>query len=238
MEFFHLRSQYVGINPAKIVTTDVFQVLVPFEMTAFALVLTFWTDKIPVAAVVAFLIVLYAGLNLFTVAYFGEAEFWLAGGKVILIVGKKTAGMEQDLNANPYLYAAGLALFTFLTMVGANPERDAYGFRYWNNPGAFASYLEPGSTGRLIGFLFAVIQAGFTICGPEYISMAAGEVKNPRKSLPQAYRTMSYRFAAFFIGGALCVGIICPYNNETLTAIVSVTLHITNTGSTGSEAQL
>jgi yeast amino acid transporter len=112
-----------------------------------------------------------------------------------------------------------LTLFTFLTMVGANPERDAYGFRYWNNPGAFASYMEPGGTGRLIGFCFAVIQAGFTICGPEYISMAAGEVKNPRKSLPQAYRTMSYRFAAFFIGGALCVGIICPYNDPTLVAI-------------------
>ena len=104
-------------------------------------------------------------------------------------------------------------------MVGVNPEKDAYGFRYWNNPGAFASYEEPGGTGRLIGFLFAVIQAGFTIAGPEYISMAAGEVKNPRTSLPRAYRTMMYRFAAFFIGGALCVGIICPYNDPTLVAI-------------------
>jgi len=28
--------------------------------------------------------------------------------------------------------------FTFVTMVGGNPQKDAYGFRYWNNPGAFA----------------------------------------------------------------------------------------------------
>ena len=62
-------------------------ILIPFEMTAFGLVLTFWTDKIPVAAVVAFLIALYAGLNVFTVSYFGEAEFWLACGKVFLIIG-------------------------------------------------------------------------------------------------------------------------------------------------------
>jgi yeast amino acid transporter len=104
-------------------------------------------------------------------------------------------------------------------MVGGNPDRDAYGFRYWNNPGAFAAYMETGDTGRFIGFLFAIIQAGFTIAGPEYISMAAGEVRNPRKSLPMAYRTMAYRFAAFFIGGALCVGIICPYNDQTLVSI-------------------
>ncbi|KIW04922.1 uncharacterized protein PV09_04091 [Verruconis gallopava] len=174
-------------------------VLIPFEMTAFAILLTFWTDQIPVAATVAFLIVLYAFLNFFAVSYYGEAEFWLACGKVFLIIG--------------------LALFTFFTMIGVNPQRTAYGFRYWRDPGPFASYLEPGSTGRLIGFLMAVIQAGFTIAGPEYISMAAGEVKNPRTSLPLAYRTMRYRFAAFFIGGALCVGIICPYNDPTLVAI-------------------
>ena len=41
-----------------------------------------------------------------------ESEFWLALGKVILIVG--------------------LIAFTFITMVGGNPQHEAYGFRYWN----------------------------------------------------------------------------------------------------------
>ena len=28
----------------------------------------------------------------------------------------------------------GLILYTFVTMVGGNPHRDAIGFRYWNDP--------------------------------------------------------------------------------------------------------
>jgi amino acid transporter len=43
--------------------------------------------------------------------------------------------------------------FTFVTMVGGNPSGDAYGFRHWNNPGAFAEYLSSGSLGRFEGFL-------------------------------------------------------------------------------------
>lgn len=81
--------------------SKVYLVLVPFEITAFALVLTFWTDKIPVAAVVAVLILLYAALNVFTVKYFGEAEFWLASGKVLLILGTIAAyGNPQKANFN------------------------------------------------------------------------------------------------------------------------------------------
>ena len=44
-------------------------------------------------------------LNVLAVRLYGEAEFWLSGGKVILI------GM--------------LFCFTFVTMVGGNPKGDA-----------------------------------------------------------------------------------------------------------------
>jgi amino acid permease len=43
--------------------------------------------------------------------------------------------------------------FTFVTMVGGNPSGDAYGFRNWNKPGAFAEYLSTGALGRFEGFL-------------------------------------------------------------------------------------
>jgi len=51
--------------------------LIPFEISALNLVLTFWRDDIPVAAVVAACIVLYAIINLFAVRAYGESEFWL-----------------------------------------------------------------------------------------------------------------------------------------------------------------
>lgn len=93
-------------------------------------------------------------------------------------------------------------------MVGGNPQHDAYGFRYWKNPGAFAEYLTTGTTGRFEGFLGALWAASFCIVGPEYISMVAAEAKRPRIYIKQAFKTIYWRFGIFFIGGALCAGIV------------------------------
>lgn len=103
-------------------------------------------------------------------------------------------------------------------MVGGNPEHDAYGFRYWNHPGAFAEYIHSGTLGRFQGFLGALWSAAFTIVGPEYLAMVAGEAERPRVYLKQGFKTVYWRFGFFFIGGALCVGIIIPSNDPNLIA--------------------
>jgi amino acid transporter len=56
----------------------------------------------------------------------------------------------------------GLFFFTFVTMVGGNPLHDRYGFRYWNDPGAFVEHLSTGNTGRFLGVLSCVYQASFS----------------------------------------------------------------------------
>lgn len=96
-------------------------VLVPFEITALNLVLTFWRDDIPVAAVCVGCIVLYGLLNILAVRVYGEAEFWLSGGKVLLV--------------------AIVFSFTIVTMCGGNPQHDAYGFRHWHSPVGFLIVL-------------------------------------------------------------------------------------------------
>ncbi|KAH8673231.1 amino acid transporter-like protein [Ilyonectria robusta] len=172
--------------------------LIPFEISAINIVLQFWRDDIPTAAVCGACVVLYCITNLFAVKYYGESEFWLAIGKLILI---------------------GVVFgFTFVTMCGGNPQHDAYGFRYWNNPGAFAEYLGTGALGNFQGFLAGIWIAVFTFAGPEYVGMVAGETKNPRKLLNKAFKTIYWRFGIFFIGSALFVGIVLPYNDPTLTA--------------------
>ncbi|KAK7439528.1 general amino acid permease agp2 [Stygiomarasmius scandens] len=105
-------------------------------------------------------------------------------------------------------------------MVGGNPQHDVFGFRNWDPskvPGTpFVEYFKTGSTGRFMGFIACVIQAAFTVCGPEYLSMTAGEVTNPRATLPRAFRTAYLRLATFFVGGAICMGILVPYNDPAL----------------------
>jgi amino acid transporter len=60
--------------------------------------------------------------------------------------------------------------------------------------------------------------ASFTIAGPDYVSMAAGETENPRKVLPRAYNAVFYRLTFFFVLGSLAVGINVPYNDPELKA--------------------
>ncbi|KAI6284415.1 hypothetical protein MCOR27_002770 [Pyricularia oryzae] len=170
--------------------------LIPFEIAALNLVITFWRDDVPAVAVCLICIALYGALNVVAVRYFGEAEFWLSSGKLLLIVM--------------------VFCFTFVTMVGGNPQNDAYGFRNWMVVSAFKEYIGQGDTGRFQGFLAAVYSAGFTVVGPEYISMIAGEAMRPRIYLKQAFKTVYWRFAFFFIGGALACSIVLRSDNKKL----------------------
>ncbi|KAF4125420.1 hypothetical protein GMORB2_4260 [Geosmithia morbida] len=177
--------------------------LIPFEITALNLVISFWSDKVtepgPTAGICAAVIICYAGLNLLAVRGYGEAEFWLSGGKVILIF---------------ILFG-----FTFVTMVGGNPRGHAYGFYHWQQSGAFREYIDHGHLGRFEGFLAALWGASFAVVGPEYISMVAAEAKRPRIYLKTAFKTVYFRFGIFFFGSALCVGIVLRSDDPTLQAV-------------------
>ena len=67
----------------------------------------------------------------------------------------------------------------------------------------------------------AIWQAAFTIAGPEYLAAVAGETKAPRKTLRAAFKSVYWRFGAFFIGGALCAGIVCPANDPKLLQLLA-----------------
>ncbi|CAJ2510425.1 Uu.00g051280.m01.CDS01 [Anthostomella pinea] len=168
--------------------------LVPFEVTACNLIIHFWSDAVPAGVIIAIVLVLYGLINVLAVKFYGETEFWAALGKVLLIIG--------------------LIVFTFIVMVGGNPQREAFGFRY--EPGSFAAYYSTGPLGRFQGFLQCLIMASFTIAGPDYVSMAAGEAVNPRVVMPKAFNAVFYRLTAFFMLGSLCVGILVPYDDKTL----------------------
>jgi len=180
--------------------------LIPFEISAFCLVAGFWSPEVatpgPTAGIVAGCIIAYAAINILAVEAYGEAEFWLSGGKVILIFA--------------------LFFFTFITMVGGNPQGDAYGFRSWEHGNAFQPYFgDSGGLAHFEGFLAALWSAAFTVVGPEYISMVAAEAKRPRIYIKNAFKTVYIRFALFFIGGALFVGIVCSSRDPALVEVVT-----------------
>ncbi|KAL4747402.1 amino acid permease-domain-containing protein [Aspergillus terricola var. indicus] len=146
---------------------------VPFEITALTMTLSFWRDDIPAGVVAAACIVSYSCLSVFAVKVYGEAEFWGSGGKVLLI--------------------SILFTFTFVAMVGGNPQHDAFGFRHWRDPGPMAEYLSAGDLGRFEGFLGPLWMASFTIVGPEYVTLIAAETKHPRTYVKKAFQTVFWR---------------------------------------------
>lgn len=167
---------------------------IPFEITAVNGMVHFWRDDYSPAITLCLQVFLYAVINVFAVKAYGESEFWLSIGKLILCIG--------------------LLFFTLITMCGGNPKHDAFGFRNWKaDGGPIAEYIGTGTTGRFQGFLAGLFSACFVVVSSEYLSMTAGEAKNPRKNMATAFKTVLYRLVLFFIGGALSVGILIAYND-------------------------
>ncbi|ODV98607.1 hypothetical protein PACTADRAFT_184776 [Pachysolen tannophilus NRRL Y-2460] len=177
--------------------------LIPFEISGVHTIIEYWNSTHNPGIELGIQLGLYFIISMSAVSYYGETEFWLSIGKVIL--------------------AAGLMLFTFFTMVGANPHRDAYGFRNWNEPSPMVEYLTTGNLGRFQGFLACLIQASFTIAGPDYVASVAGEIKGEvrKKNLPKAFKQVFFRLTFMFIGGALCVGIVCSSRDSQLISAIS-----------------
>ncbi|QRD93075.1 AAT family amino acid transporter [Aspergillus flavus] len=140
------------------------------EITAINMVLSFWRDDVPTGAVCGACIAAYALLSVFAVKVYGEAEFWGSSGKIALLIM--------------------LFLFTFITMVGGNPQHDAFGFRAWRDPGPMAEYLHTGDLGRFEGVLAALWTASFTFMGPEFINLIAAEAKRPRVHIKNAFKVI------------------------------------------------
>lgn len=181
-------------------------VQIPFEIVAVNTMIHYWRDDYSAAIPLVVQVVLYLAISVFAVRYYGEMEFWLASFKIFL--------------------AIGLFFFTFITMLGGNPKHDRYGFRNFKDL-PFKEYFPNNdktagsSAGYFQGFLACLIQASFTIAGPDYVSMIAGETLLPRKVLPVAFKQVFVRLTVLFLGGCLCIGIVCSANDPNLTAAIT-----------------
>lgn len=60
--------------------------------------------------------------------------------------------------------------------------------------------------------------------------MVAGETAMPRKVLPKAYRSFVWRILLFFVSSSLAMGIVIPYNDPTLNAVLNGEIGGSGTG--------
>ncbi|RTE84131.1 hypothetical protein BHE90_001257 [Fusarium euwallaceae] len=159
------------------------------ELSAVVTVMGYWEINVNNAAWVAMALIVCVFLNLFAVKWYGESEFIFGGTKILLLLG--------------------LLLLTLVTMCGGNPKGWAYGFHNWSEGGAMHEYMTEGTTGRFLGFWSVMVLAAFSIAGPDFIALSAGEMKDPRRNVPRCAKATWFRIFFFYVLGTLGVGIIC-----------------------------
>ncbi|CAG7560605.1 unnamed protein product [Fusarium equiseti] len=99
---------------------------------------------------------------------------------------------EFIMGSTKILLILGLIMATFITMLG----------------------------GFFLSVCICVRYAVFTIGGPDIISLSAGEIRNPRKTIPSVAKLIVGRILFFYIVGILAVGIICNSRDPRLLGAI------------------
>lgn len=175
----------------------------PNQLTAGALIIQYWlpAEKVNPGVWITIFLVLIVSINYFGVKFFGEFEFWLSSFKIIVILG--------------------IILLSLVLMLGSGPDHDRKGFRYWNDPGAFNTYIADGAAGRFYAFWSSMVNAVFAYLGTELVGVTVGEAQNPRRTIPRAIKLTFYRILVFYVLTVFLVGTLVPFNSKKLAFAIN-----------------
>ncbi|BGP52147.1 hypothetical protein JCM10450v2_008118 [Rhodotorula kratochvilovae] len=158
---------------------------------------SYWNKTVNPGVWIAICLVVACAINFGGSRAYGEAEFWFAIIKVLTIIGLIILGIIIDC--------------------GGGPNGEYIGTKYWRDPGAFVQYAGiEGATGRFLGVWAVLIQASFSYIGTEIVAIAAGETKDPRKTLPRAIKNVYIRILLFYILGVFITGLLVPSTDARL----------------------
>ncbi|WP_342047322.1 S-methylmethionine permease [Bacillus sp. OTU530] len=158
------------------------------EFTAAGLLMQRWFPSISVWIWSALFAALIFGLNVVTVKFFAESEFWFSSVKVIAIVIFILLGAGTMVGVIPMTNSQQAPFFSNLTNAGLFPN------------GAFA-------------ILMTMLAVNFAFSGTELIGIAAGETVEPDKTIPKAIRTTLWRLIFFFVGTIVVLSALLPMSD-------------------------
>jgi GABA permease len=160
-------------------------VVVGFEAIAGGSVLSYWIGA-PLWLLSGILMIAMTATNLFSVAAFGEFEFWFAGIKVAAIVA--------------FLALGSLFVLGFWPGHGLD----------FSNLTAHGGFF-PNGVGTIFGAISVVIAA---MVGAEVATIAAAETANPERAVARATRSVVVRIIIFYLGSVFLLAVIVPWNAE------------------------
>ena len=164
-------------------------ITVAFELVAVQFIMKFWFPDIPGFYWSAIFLAILFGINALTVKGFGESEFFFSLIKVLAII---------------VFIIIGIAMIAKIMMTpGMNT------FANWTK--GDAPFV--GGFQALIG---VAMIAGFSFQGTEMVGVAAGESKNPKKTIPVAIKQIFWRILLFYIVCIFIIGTLVAYDDPRL----------------------
>ncbi|MCJ1277922.1 hypothetical protein MMC21_005736 [Puttea exsequens] len=157
--------------------------VLPFEITAAGITISFWRDDINIGVWIAVFLTLLIIVQFFGVRGYGEVEFVLGIIKVTAVIGFIIFAVVVDCGG-----------------VHSRINRGYLGAHYWHDPGAFKNGFK--------GFCSVFVTAAFAFGGTELVGLAAAEAADPRKSLPTATKQVFWRITGFYVISLFMVGLI------------------------------
>lgn len=155
------------------------------SLTAAGMCMQYWFPSISVWVWCLIFCAVIFVLNIVTAQFFAESEFWFSIIKVITII--------------IFIIAGTAAIFGFIPMKNAMPAPFLHNI---TDNGWFPHGLTP--------IIMTMVSVNFAFSGTELIGIAAGETKQPEKSIPLAIKTTILRLIIFFVGTIFVLAALLP----------------------------
>lgn len=175
---------------------EVYSLVMPSELSAVAVVMTYWSDVNAAVWITVFMILVIA-VNSYKVRWYGEIEFFFGCLKILLVVGLVLTGLIIDL--------------------GGVPGQERLGFRYWKLRQFNYKYVD-SSLGEFAAFWKTISSVVYAYGGVQAISMLSGEVKHPRRSIYRAAKRVFYRCFTMYMATVFILTLIVPYNDSSIAS--------------------
>jgi len=164
-------------------------ITVAFELVAVQFIMKFWFPDIPGFYWSAIFLAIIFGINALTVKGFGESEFWFSMVKVVAIIAFIIIGIAMIIKI---MLTQGMITFSNWTK-GEAPF-----------------------VGGLQAMIGVAMIAGFSFQGTEMVGVAAGESKDPKRTIPLAIKQIFWRILLFYIVCIFIIGTLVSYDDPRL----------------------
>lgn len=159
------------------------------DLSAAALIMHTWFPALSFTSWALIFFAIILALNFMSVGLYGEMQYWFSGIKVIAVI--------------LFILIGVLVIFGLL---GPMQPLDLKNWKIGDAP--FHS--------GWVGFISALMIAGFSFQGTEIFGITAGETKDPGTSIPRAVKSVFWRILIFYVLSIAVISFIIPYNNPSL----------------------